>query len=58
MSRRQRRALAVGGLLLVVASLALLVYALWPIATNVERQPLAPTLFVPPQSLSLEQRLG
>jgi hypothetical protein len=56
MSRRLRLTLALVGLCLVALSLALLAYALWPIAINVERQPLAPTLFAPPQSLAVEQQ--
>ena len=58
MSRRLRLTLAVVGLLLVALSLALLAYALWPLPSNVEHHPLAPTLFVPPQSFALWPRLG
>lgn len=54
MSRRLRLTLAFVGLALVFVSLLLLAYALWPIDSSIERQPLAPTLFAPPQSLVIE----
>lgn len=50
MSSRWRVRLALIGLIVMVLSLAALAYALWPVENVLERYPLAPTLFAPPQS--------
>jgi hypothetical protein len=50
MTVRVRLALAIIGFLLVCASLAALAYALAPVTYSTEQVPVAPTLFVPPQS--------
>ncbi len=50
MSRRWRVALAVVGLLILVLSLAALVYALTPVDRTQEQFRPEPTLFSPPQS--------
>jgi hypothetical protein len=52
MSFRLRIALALAGLLVILLSLALLAYVLWPAGTLLERFQPAPTLFAPPQALS------
>ncbi len=49
MSRRQKRALVVIGLVLVFVSLLLVIYTFWPLPGVLETVPLAPTLFAPPQ---------
>lgn len=56
MSPRWRVVLAVVGLVLVALSLVALAYALWPVEPTLERQPLLPTLFVPPQSWAMWMR--
>ena len=54
---RWRVALALAGLALVLASLALMAYAFWPIQPLREHFRPAPTRFAPPQSLvTWEQR--
>lgn len=58
MSTRWRVGLALIGLILVLLSLAALAYALWPVESVFERQPLSPTLFAPPQSWLVEESLG
>ncbi len=58
MSSRWRVGLAVIGLVLMALSLAALAYVLWPVEPMLERQPLAPTLFAPPQSWLSWVRLG
>lgn len=46
--RNLRRLLIVLGLVVVICSLAALVYAFWPIEALQEQAPLVPTLFSPP----------
>jgi hypothetical protein len=58
MSTRWRVGLAIIGLIVMGLSLAALVYALWPVESLLDRQPLAPTLFAPPQSWLIWVRLG
>jgi len=47
---RWRVALAFVGLLLVLASVAVIAYAFWPLPPLTEQFRPAPTLFAPPQS--------
>ena len=54
MRLRWRLALALAGLMLVVCSLAVLAYVIWPIQPIKEQFRPAPTLFAPPQSLDIE----
>jgi hypothetical protein len=51
MSLRLRLALALTGLIVVLVSLALLAYVLWPSATELEQFQPAPTLFAPPPTV-------
>ena len=54
---RWRVALALAGLVLVLASLAAVAYAFWPFQPDREQFRPAPTLFSPPQSfVNWEQR--
>ena len=48
LSRNLRLSLIVLGVVLMLCSLAALIYALAPVDTLVEHAPLAPTLFSPP----------
>jgi hypothetical protein len=57
MSFRLRLGLALAGLVLVVISLALLAYVLWPVDTVLEQYQPAPTLFAPPQAAAERWRL-
>ena len=50
---RWRVALALGGLVLVLVSLAVLAYVVWPFQPQREQFQPAPTLFAPPQSLAV-----
>jgi hypothetical protein len=56
MKLRWRLALALAGLAVVVASLALLAYVAWPIQPLREQFRPAPTLFAPPLSLGMAGR--
>ena len=49
MSRRMRIVLAVIGTVLVLLSLVVLAYAVWPGSTTREQYRLSPTVFVQPQ---------
>ena len=50
---RWRLALALVGLIVVLASLAVIAYVFWPLQPLTEQFRPAPTLFAPPQSLSI-----
>jgi hypothetical protein len=52
MTVRLRVALAIIGLFVLCASLAAVVYAIAPNSYSTEQVPVAPTLFVPPQSFN------
>jgi hypothetical protein len=54
MQLRWRLVVALAGLVLVLSSLALLAYVLWPLPPVKEQFRPAPTLFAPPQSLLIE----
>jgi hypothetical protein len=58
MSVRWRIALAALGLVLACLSAMVLAYALTPSSYDTEQVPVAPTLFVPPQSLGAEWGAG
>jgi len=51
MKLRWRLALALAGVILVLASLAVLAFVVWPLPPGKEQFQPAPTLFAPPQSL-------
>jgi hypothetical protein len=48
MPHRLPRAFAIAGLVILVCSLVILAYALWPLPGLREQFPLAPTLFAAP----------
>lgn len=50
MSRRTRWLLALLGLILIAVSLVLLAYAFWPLGPDVNRVPLPPEIFRPPDA--------
>ena len=54
MKLRWRLALALAGLVLVLASLIVLAYVFWPFQSIREQFRPAPTLFAPPLSLAVE----
>ena len=56
MKLRWRLALALAGVVLVLCSLAVLAYVIWPIQPVKEQFRPAPTLFAPPQSLEIRGR--
>ena len=58
MSRRLRLLLAVVGLAVICLSCAALAYAFAPAQRATEQVPVAPTLFAPPQSLTIEWGIG
>ena len=58
MTRRQRRFLALLGLILIGLSLALLVYAVWPLDSAVELVPLPDGLFPRPDAWLVPGGLG
>ena len=51
MKLRWRVALALAGLILALASVAVIAYVFWPLPPVKEQFRPAPTLFAPPQSL-------
>lgn len=55
---RWRIALAILGLVVACLSAMVLAYALVPSSYDTEQVPVAPTLFVPPQSLGAEWGAG
>jgi len=58
MTARLRLTLALAGLLLILLSLGLLAYALWPVGTVLEQFQPAPTLFAPPQAIAALRSLA
>lgn len=58
MTRHQRRFLALLGLILIGLSLALLLYAAWPLARAVEQVPLPAGLFPEPDAWLLPGELA
>ena len=58
MSPRLRIVLAVVGVLIVLCSLTALAFAFGPIQHTSEQDPVAPTLFAPPQSAVMWWGLG
>ena len=48
MTRRQKWGVATLGFTLILLSIILVAYALWPLPEVMEHVPLAPTLFAPP----------
>ena len=55
MRLRWRVALALAGLILALASAAVIAYVVWPLKPVREQFQPAPTLFAPPQSLVVGQ---
>jgi hypothetical protein len=56
-SIRWRVAVSLTGLVVLLASLAVLAYVFWPIKIATEQLRPAPTLFVPPESMAGVARL-